>query len=552
MAFHQSAAITRHHTFTALAQPEPVSQVPPLAKPAIEDSQEWILFQPLQAESSTQQTDTTKTAGLSIASDLGSLNTAARSDRLDSEVLDDETLEDGELDDLDEGLHAFREPALYLTPSGQNTCTVLPTHDGLGMFPASSVRVQERLWQHEQYNSKRKYSGGHTRASSIHRRLETIDELEAQANEDKRMRIEQWRLEQSQALLDEVEKQTRRRMRHQSPGRSLDESETLESSNDVFGTTPTQRDYLNESAADDGECEPFWRRLTRKFIRDIIGIDEPLLSVILGESLPPEAYTQASLSALRSIPEQKPTESQPYSVGGSWRDRLLHRIARELGVLVHQLSPHPGAFTAYFTNATTPDYAGMPTSLPSAKTIKQHSSQPGQSKTVFRSSIAPNFPPTVEDHMHVASWGLEEESAWLGYSTDAAEQLRQEREYWERELDIRTVFTFLSERLSLRAPLPQHAALLTQKQDGPERAAVIRQFHPLVARPHRSPARLRRESRLHVRRPSSSCASESVHSSRKASVVRSGSSRHYWDIGGSVGSGSILASGGLMGAWGEA
>jgi hypothetical protein len=56
----------------------------------------------------------------------------------------------------------------------------------------------------------------------------------------------------------------------------------------------------------------------------------------------------------------------------------------------------------------------------------------------------------------------------------------------------------------------------------------------------------------HRRRSSSSCASES-RVSASALGKMSGSSRHYWDFGpGSVGSGgSLLASTGAMGSWGE-
>jgi len=68
------------------------------------------------------------------------------------------------------------------------------------------------------------------------------------------------------------------------------------------------------------------------------------------------------------------------------------------------------------------------------------------------------------------------------------------------------------------------------------------------------------------RRASSSCASERAAAivgggvggaAVGVGVVRSGSSRHYWDFGpGSVGSGSLITSaggagGGGMGSWGE-
>src|SRR5436305_14049173 len=101
---------------------------------------------------------------------------------------------------------------MYRIPSTQSTVGVLPTHDGLGTFPTSSLPVQEQLWQHEQYNPKRKFGGYHRRRSSVQRRLDTIEELESQVSNEKRMRIEKW-LEHSQVFLEEIEKQTRRRAR---------------------------------------------------------------------------------------------------------------------------------------------------------------------------------------------------------------------------------------------------------------------------------------------------------------------------------------------------
>jgi hypothetical protein len=88
-----------------------------------------------------------------------------------------------------------------------------------------------------------------------------------------------------------------------------------------------------------------------------------------------------------------------------------------------------------------------------------------------------------------------------------------------------------------------------------------------VARAHsRSQAQMRRQSqyssptgvtspvlRQHLRRPSSSCASQSA----KISAISSrrtltGSSRNYWDIGGSVDSGSAIApTPAGVGAWGD-
>ena len=502
-------------------------------RPALEESQEWILFSPSQVGgSSTARTLTSQTLGLSRASDCGSLNTAARSGRLEPEALD-EAAEDAELDTLDEGLHAFQEP-IFPVPSQQSQGPLLPTHDGLGIFPASSPPVLEQLWRHEQNNPKRKHDGHHRRASSIQRRLDTIEEQEIQANEEKRVRIEKWRLEQSQAMLEEVAQATRRQMRRQ----SMQQGGSMSAAEDAFGTTPKQSDYVRQEPQ---APEPFWRRLTRRFIHDIIGIDEPLLSVILGESLPEEVIEpKASTSSLPTIPEQFPEPE----ADDTWRDRLLQRIARELGVFVHQISPHPGAFTS--CNSQQYDYAGMPVTIPrKTQPIHLHAQSRALAEPAMASTLTPNFPPTIHDPAHAENWGFEED---LSTSfTESTLNLQREREYWERELDVKMVFRFLRNRTTLTtdkpsSPNPQKAA-----EDNAKRAAIIRQHHPLVARAHRSPARVRRDSRASLRRPASSCASESVKSSRR-SIIKSGSSRNYWDIGGSVGSGSLLASGG---GWGE-
>src|SRR2546421_4382168 len=177
------------------------------------------------------------------------------------------------------------------------------------------------------------------------------------------MRIEKWRMEHSQVFLEEIEKQTRRRVRTES-ARSESHRTVKSAGKEVSRTHSHSFDQSEcvQAEEDNGESEPFWRRITRKFIRDVIGIDEPMLSVILGESLPPEAYEPtASKSALYTIPEHIPEQTvkdpESYFEDDSWRDRLLQRIARELGELVNQLSPHPGAFSTYQPASDIEEYA---------------------------------------------------------------------------------------------------------------------------------------------------------------------------------------------------
>jgi hypothetical protein len=556
MAFRQpTAAPSRHLSLETPVHPESSTLPPSEYNNGIEQSQEWVLFSPLHDDSTTrtQTTTTQRTAGLSRLSNIDSFDTAVRSGRLESSVLEDEGPEDKELDSLDDGLHAFREPSVYRIPSNQSPGAVLPTHDGLGTFPASSPPVQEQLWQHEQYNPKRKFEGSHTRRSSVQRKLDTIEELESQVSNEKRLRIEKWRMEQSQALLEEIEKQTRRRVRTESS--KSETHSTIRSVAKGISTTTSKsfgQDEHSQAEKENTESEPFWRRITRKFIRDVIGIDEPILSIILGESLPPEAYDPPpSTSALYTIPEQTADDMKNAFGDEGWRDRLLQRIARELGELVNQLSPHPGAFSAYLSASATDEYAGIPIARPKPEMLAESAEEVKMSKV---SSFTPNFSPTVQDPTHAASWGLDEDatpSASSAAPIAEQERLRREREYWERELDIKMIFRFLKNRFSSGSTAKQAAPPFpssTPAQESARRAAIIRQHHPLVARAHQSPARLRRESRALVRR-ASSCASESVKSSLRPSLVRSnGSSRNYWDLGGSMGSGSIIASGGM---WGE-
>ncbi len=553
MAFRQPTPAPRQLCVSQPDQEEPTSISPSFLNNRFEESQEWILFSPSRAASittGTQTDQTPRTAGLSRISDFGSL--ATRSGQPTQSNVNDLFTEDGELDSLDEGLQAFREPSIYRSSSNQGHGAVLPTHDGLGTFAASSTPVQNQLWQHEQYNPKRKYEGAHHRRSSVQRRLDTIEELDLQISEEKRMRIEEWRLEQSQAFLDEIEKETGRRERHSSITMVPSESINLDLGDDLLVTTPKQTNISGPLVQENEEVEPFWRRLTRKFIQDVIGIDEPLLSVIVGETLPEDMYAIADLV---DSPERSPSQPQQFFTAETWPDRLLHRIARELGLLANKLSPHPDSFTAV-SSSLPPQYAGIPISEPSSGKLKSHL----RTKKGSCSKVTPLFSPTMKDPAHNASWGLEDDASRemvdAQAETDEAERLRREREYWERELDIKMVFRFFKGRFSSNTGPRRQETLhqpLTAREDSTRRADVIRRHHPLVARAHQpSIARLRRDANLRsLKRSVSSCASESVRSGRRQSLARSGSSRNYWDIGGSIGSGSAMTSGGMMGAWGE-
>ncbi|KAL4896879.1 hypothetical protein BDV59DRAFT_169230 [Aspergillus ambiguus] len=610
MAFRLPPQIPARQRSISASQPRPTVEVPPsLSQVPENESTEWVLFSPSQA-STTARTHTTstertpRTTGASRISDFGSFGTPTRSawgqENDADDALDESLDEDGtELDSLDDGLHAFRSPSPNHESSSrwdQGAPAVLPAHDGLGSFHASSQTVQEQLWQHEQYNPRRRPEPLPRRYSSIQQQLDSIpDEEPPNMERDRWQRIEKWRMDQSRALLQEIERETRRR-RNSRISRQSERSVTHPDISDMPpGVLSTTSENLSSpSNGEDGQDEPFWRRITRKVIRDLIGIDDSLLSVIFGETLPSmeddEKRSSAGSDHNLNMDEVLKGELDAFPDDNSlWQSKLLQRIAHELGVLVHQLCEHPGAFTTYLnmTNEVPNQYAGMPLGrLPEEVEPQPYSTSGGplayaEAQSNGTSTLSPQFSPTLRDpsgREHAAQWGIEDEDlpSRLGNLPEQLSEparLQREKEYWERELDVMMVFRYLRNRFSRRGNNPDahYSPSRRSSQDASRRAAIIRQHHPLVARAHsRSQAQLRRQSqysaahtgptgisspllRQHFRRSSSSCASQSA----KLSAISSrrtltGSSRNYWDIGGSVDSGSAVAPVGAgLGAWGD-
>ncbi|KAL4910313.1 hypothetical protein BDW74DRAFT_50726 [Aspergillus multicolor] len=596
MAFRLPPQVPRRRpSYTA---PQPSTLEIPQSLPEVRENEtkEWVLFSPSQP-STTARTHTTstertprspRTVGASRLSDFGSLDAYTRSGReLESEaggILDDPLDEDGtELDSLDDGLHAFRAPSPTFDSNTRwdsvrwdQAPAELPAHDGLGSFLASDQTVQNQLWQYEQYNPTRRPSLGHRRRSSVQRHLDAVaDEEQTDADRERWQRIEQWRMDQSRALLHEIEKATRRRRNSRLSVPNVEAVSQVRPSEQPpsVRATPQEDQAPSEPTVED---ESFWQRITRKVIRDIIGIDESLLSVIFGETLPesdeqvePEAEMKQQIDEiLNQAPETATAEDR-------WEARLLQRIARELGILVNQLCEHPGAFTTYLNmaNDIPNQYAGIP--LDNLPEESNHASTRADSTAEAASNddsiMSPHFMPTIQDPNleHAAQWGIEDEDLPTRSMEPLSDTTRQQqdKEYWERELDIMMVFRYLRNRFGRRPSNPDVHNTRRASQDASRRAAIIRQHHPLVARAHsRSQAQIRRQSqysgptsvsspvlRQHIRHPSSSCASQSAKMSAISSRrTLTGSSRNYWDIGGSVDSGSAIAPAPPgIGAWGD-
>lgn len=543
----------------------------------LERTQEWVLF-PAGSSTQTQTASTvqTHTAELSRLSDFGSLDAKSRQDEgVPCNATNGSVDDDEDMDSLDEGLHAFQEPSpLHRLGLFEPSRSILPRHDGLGTFPTASPPLQEQLWHFEQFNPRKRSigSGRHRRRSSVQRRLDATEEHDVASIEaETRERIEKWRMEQSRVLLDEVAKETRRR-------RTSMISQRAETTPGNTGLDQIIKDSVAENAGGKGTTEPlrasspgpedsesFWQRITRRVIRDFIGIDDHLLSVIFGESLPTERQdgNPPSAASSRLLPLDS---SLPVSTGTGWEGRLLDRLSRELGIFLQQLTEHPGAFSTLGTpfNPSTSDYAGMPVTVP---TSSRSQSKPSTPTPNVASSF--DFRPTLQDaplpaehsaadSTHAALWGIEEEPAPTTPEDD--------REYWEQTPDLKTVFRFLHNRFtSQRRPAttskPPLNIATTSTPDSLRRAAIIRQYHPLVSRAAATWEQRHGHARRHSllrRRSGSSCASSIVGSARRMGL-RGGSlgssSRNYWDLGGSaVGSGGgsgINVGGGGLGAWGE-
>jgi hypothetical protein len=257
----------------------------------------------------------------------------------------------------------------------------------------------------------------------------------------------------------------------------------------------------------------------------------------------------------------------------SWEYRLLERIARELGILVNQLSDHRGAFSTYLrSQETSLPYAGLPVIPETSRGMPLPLDLQASANTT--SPTDPQFFPTIQTTTQPLS--IPQTSTSLAPSpidNDATPRPSNllSREEWERDLDIKMVFRYLHSRFTSRfhtsTPSPinfttsgtSHLATASTA-DTAARAARVRQHHPLVTNKQHRKSIERRTWKASVppggavgvvRRGSSSCAS----AVSKRYTWNSGSSRHYWDFGGqnnnSVGSGSLIASTGGMGSWGE-
>lgn len=298
------------------------------------------------------------------------------------------------------------------------------------------------------------------------------------------------------------------------------------------------------------------KRIVRKVIRDLMGIDDRVLSIIFGETLADSPTTDLG-GISRGLPGSEVEVVTEAPEG--WEERLLQRLARELGILAHQISSYT-TLNANGNNTAT-DYAGMPVDLRLRKQTKEdHVSAWTESDL----TDLPGFGPTLGNQPRTDS--IVEKARQDNDDVEGHSHL-SEQEYWEQTPDIRTVFSYLSRRFVSRQrhspDIRSSSIATTQTPQSLRRAAIIRQQHPLMSRMGMSYESRRRQhmppggqhsfdprgyrATPSLKRAGTSCASLSTKRSR-----RGGSdcgSRNYWDIGASLDSGSAVLGG--VGVWGE-
>ena len=499
MAFHQPSTValpqeSRRGNLSELERPA----ITPSAQQDLQRSEEWILF-PTTARSSFTQTDLTestiKTADLSNLSNIQSTDDATRSpSKLPATT--SQAVEDDDLDVLDDSLHAFHDPAShYAALHVEHSQPVLPTHDGLGAFHHSGRPIQEYLRRFEGLGPSR-------RRSSVQRRLDLAELHDDSYQEHERNeRIEKWRLEHSRVLLDEIERETRRRFSFSSHHTNRVNKRRI---GDVVSARKLSAAGVDDQAAQQSSFpgETMWQRLKRRFIQSIVGVDDELLSVLFGETLPkPEANGELSSASATRSDQQRGALSR-----ARWEQRLIHRLNHELNIfnpLIKKGLP-PGAISPIPEETLENTYAGLPLhTAAKAPVLVGEQATPQHKDTPLANPPSPAFRPTLaprsSDSTHAASWGVDDDIP--SFTEEAA---RRDTEYWEGTLSISTIFQYMRNRfIASRAAnrseqqqqnttteqAPPATITTTTIASSTHRAALIHQLHPLIAIQSSSPRR---------------------------------------------------------------
>ncbi|EPS37818.1 hypothetical protein H072_8363 [Dactylellina haptotyla CBS 200.50] len=547
-----SAAQTQQH----VKERPTLSSTSALGQSATADSEEWVVFSP----SSDAQTLKTPTSGrISRISDLGSLQYDSYDDDLEEEgdqeddVLEDDEEEDEEEDDDEDydediDLHGFRDP-YHQGP------VMLPQHDGLGTFPSAVTR--------EVSNERTNYD-----APPLTSR-----------NSSTNARIQAWRMEQSRILLDEIERATKGRL-------GLKQTNAQRMEEDMVTMSDVGLEEANERAlADQMDHESFWERIRRRLVQDIMGLDDMVLQIIFGETLPSDVESASGAST--------PTATDGTGlkrIDSSWEERLFERLARELGVLAQYYTPDvaKAAFSTYVTGKGDISPAALRAAKARSTGTKTptYTLYPSLRSSTSYTSLDPlastrQFRPTIDgdedNESHAANWGIEDGPLSASLHTSSSEarvDAEIVREYWEKELNVRMLFSYLKSKIATTTTpttsqtppavtttgRPSSSSTATAKTVPVSTSAPRHRYSASLNQPlhHQHPLISHAQKVTKVRRISpiasltsvlgvgmggfrsgSSCASQSTtkkSGGQKAGSKGSAQSKHFWDVGSTVGS----------------
>ena len=588
MALRQPATTTTNRPSTAPAvDPQPTSAFAvPLRQDVLDDSREWILFPTTHTRSlSTEHTPT-----LSRLSDLGSLNDSTRSgqeahaakETTDQSSYGHEEDGDQELDSLDEGLSAFhaQEPSRLLSDYFHPSSSVLPRHNGYGAFPTSTPRAGHDgsfAVPHSDTAARKHSLSLCSRPSAAPKysteEYEKVDRSDGVfIDEERRQRIETWRLDHSARLLDEIEKAARRQgstakessrsARNSRNEKISKELRNILSSGSFEGLDESHHE-LNPSLTDrnglpKNDEESRWGKLLRYVMHDLVGIDDGILSVIFGESL---ISNEDDNSADDLPPAKAPRLHSSQHAARSntemtWEGKLSNRIQRELGYLLSESQRPDTSGTGFLPHPSTLDYAGIPVTRPTSSKTHPRPPRLRANKTSLRPTQLPTaeitslpsftFHPTIQEEReatissetetssYAALWGIEEEE-------NKNIKFDGDRNFWEETPDLKSIFQrfmfthFVEDSGSrstrrddsnpplsgtqLRYPQnnPTNLVATQTTPDSLRRAALIREHHPLTTnRQHRHThhPHLHQQALSHTRRQSSQLRSLNFAGSR--------------------------------------
>ena len=487
-------------------------------QPSIEQStddsntQEWVIFGP-EVQGCRLVPQAPKSP--SRSSDLGSLLHLQRSSDGSGRPNNELTGPEDELDNL---LPSFCEASTQ-TNAGfldRGAESVLPHHDGFGTFyprqatddtHSSCARLSPRRVvesQHSECSRSELFSDassdlGHESSPPDHAR---------------RNRIQKWRRDQSKLLSSDMwHISDERPMEDGSHGDGCPNGHVrYDGSASSLGTTGRikrskyEHDLLNATS--------------RSILRDFMGLGESIMAMILGDR--PVKGGEGACDSSQSC--------------HGWEYCFLRKTAWRFRVPTHELAPDE-----WLGTEANDEYAGIPLNR-----LNNHRSRSldGKSSTI-RSGPAwrPNFVPTLPGTMlkplpsvHPGSAGPKADRSSQGYPLYAFEAI----DYWERKLDLKTLFVFIASRFGRNQSPPTRVSRSpANKTPVHHRAAVIKQHHPLTLRTETSrrswgnkkpvwnSRSLRESSQWRMR---TSCASSDIN--HRAQVRGTSTiSRYYWDTG---------------------